>query len=305
MIPVSEFRPIAEAWVGEFDAPEDAYQRLAAASGLTADAWRKRLYSGGLWWTFHELDEHDVDEFLTAANVTHLWYEPPLNAYNAGAVGLRCEDCGDPIEPGNYAPLDLMRPDPSASRWVWDSTKRKPVFRPKNAKVGGRRFRQVDLCGRCATLALLARDPQYRRGRLQPPKRGGRPRLLNEDQLRALYRAYEARGISIGGLARMLHESGKIAGTRAGLYQSILYGWRKLGFELRPIGEQIGRSRHGTDGTKSRKWKRQCKVRFRDGRRCSQFVRRIVTETGSQPASDGLCWNHGCNTRETRQAAAA
>lgn len=85
MIPVSEFRPIVDAWVAEFDAPEDAYQRLATTSGLTADAWRKRLYSNGLWWTFVELDDQDVDDFLTAANITHLWYEPPLLRHRPAA----------------------------------------------------------------------------------------------------------------------------------------------------------------------------------------------------------------------------
>ncbi len=99
MVPAAAVREIAERWLLGFETPEDAYQRLAANSTVQADSWRKRftmtwapgrkrmppgvdgpagvMYPVG-WWADKELRESDVEEFLTAAGLMHLWFEPPL-----------------------------------------------------------------------------------------------------------------------------------------------------------------------------------------------------------------------------------
>src|SRR6185436_6435583 len=109
------------------------------------------------------------DELLTAMGRPELWHElAPVT------VGLKCEDCGGHItDETGYRPLDLFRPDPSAQAGViWDATKGKLVIRPGAARAGGRRFRRVDLCRRCAGEALRIRASKN-------PKVGHKGRLGN------------------------------------------------------------------------------------------------------------------------------
>lgn len=198
-------------------------------------------------------------------------------------MSLLCEDCGKEVAVDDYRPLDLMRPDPSASRWVWDATKQKLVHRPRNAAVGGRRFRVVDLCRRCAGEALRKRSMNsgtvmeggkkraLRTRERLAPKRGGRPRLLDERQLRQLHRLYERHGLSINDLVAALLEGGRVKGTRAGLYQSILYGWRKLKLPLRGTSEAIALAHHRR-GRKPREPQR-CPASTRKGIRCRLFAK--------------------------------
>lgn len=312
MISIATLRPVVEAWASEFDSPEAAYRALSVATGLASDTWRKRFADDPLrgWWRLGAIDEADVDEFLAAAGLTHLWGE----LAGRSDVGLHCEDCGCAITlESGYRPLDLFRPDSSSQQdVVWDATKQKLVVRPGAARSGGRRFRKIDLCRRCAAEALRLRaskNPKIgHKGRLGTlstrdrvaPRRGGRPRLLDEAELRSAYTIYKQQGLSIGELARRLAAT-RDKGTYSGYYQSILYGWRKLGLALRPKGEQIGLSVHGTDGTKSKHHAVRCRERLSGGRRCTQFVRRVVTETGSAPAADGFCWNHGVGSRAARR----
>lgn len=286
MIPVAVLRPIVDEWVGEHESAERAYAVLAAATGLQADTWRKRLsaavYPGprGMWrgwWSYDELDEADADELLTAMGRPELLAE--LSA--APAVGLTCEDCGRRItDETGYRPLDLLRPDPSSQAGViWDATKGKLVVRPGAARAGGRRFRRVDLCRRCAGEALRVRaskSPKVgHRGRLGnlrtrdrvAPLRGGRPRLLDERQLRDLHALYVHEGLSIGDLARSLVSGGKVAGTEKGLYQSMLYGWRRLGLALRPRSEALALAHHRR-GRKPAE-KRRCPATTAKGKPCT------------------------------------
>lgn len=314
VVPVAAVRPLVDRWIALFDSAEDAYRVLEAASRFTADAWRRRLSEEATagqrrgWWSFEDLDVADVDELLVAMGATELWHTE-LAAW-AGLRALRCEDCGKSIEPGNYRSLDLFRPQPGAPGGViWNATAQKWIVRPKAAKAGGRRFRRYDLCRRCAGEALRLRASKNqkvghkgRHGVLSvrdrvPPRRGGRPRLLTDDELRKLHEVYVRTGLSRNELARRLAAS-RSKGTVEGYNQAMLYGWRRLMLPLRPVGEQIGLSRHGTDGTKRRKWKVQCRHRLKSGRRCTQYVRREPTATGSRPAEDGLCWNHANATRE-------
>lgn len=82
-VPIERFRTVVERWIAEFDSAEVAYQALAAAGPLKADAWRFRLSDGtktskGVvsrgWFTYQELPESDVDEFLSLADLNHVWW---------------------------------------------------------------------------------------------------------------------------------------------------------------------------------------------------------------------------------------
>lgn len=161
---------------------------------------------------------------------------------------LACEDCGKEIEPGDYRPLDLFRVDPEAPAQVYDSTKDRMVRRPGHARQGGRRFRVYDLCRRCAAEALRARagTSSTRNGRKHyiptsarvAPKRGGRPRLLTDDELRGLHALYNRAEVSQLELARRLAAS-REKGTESGYHQAMLYGWRRLRLPLRSRSEQM------------------------------------------------------------------
>jgi hypothetical protein len=216
-----------------------------------------------------------------------------------------CEDCGGEVE-ADVEPIDLFRVTPSAMEGrVWDSTKQRWARRPRNARAGGRRVRPWRLCRLCRAQALRARagtstmtngKKRYIRKRERiAPKRGGRPRLLTDRELRAAHTLYMLEKLSIGALADELNAS-REKGTRTGYYQSLLYGWRRLKLPLRDRGQQIAFSRHGTDGTKSKPHKQRCSARVvagaRKGKQCMGFARIVRTDTSSHPAEDGLCWNH-------------
>lgn len=311
MIPIEAFREVAEAWLDEYEDRAAAFELLSRETGIQANSWRRRLsddtYVGRRgtdlalgWYCKPEIEFELVDEFLKAIDGMELWHLPPLDAYAGERPEIICHDCGKVCEPGDYRPLDLMRVVPDAPGG-------------KRARPGGRRFRWYDLCRRCAAVALISRDGTtrvYENGkrkrsgesyRRKPPKRGGRPRLLTDDELRAAHAAYLAHGLSIGELARRLTAS-RSSGSFSGYYSSIRQGWRRLNLSLRDVGEQIGLSKYGTDGTLSRRFKERCRGEVRHGpnrgRRCPQYVRRELTDTGSRPAADGLCWNHAHARRE-------
>lgn len=271
VVPVAALRPLVERWIAMFDTPEDAYQALEAASRFTADAWRKRLtdkvdtfharkrgragqlweydYERRGWWSYEALDVADVDELLTAMGATELWHTE-LAAW-AGLRALRCEDCGKSIEPGDYRPLDLFRPQPGAPGGVvWNATVQKWVVRAKAAKAGGRRFRRYDLCRRCAGEALRARAAKspkvghkgrggvLRRTDRVEPKRGGRPRLLTDEQLHAAHVVYLRGERSMRQLAADLALS-LGTGTAGGYASALYYGWRRLMLPTRSRGEAM------------------------------------------------------------------
>src|SRR5262249_5302548 len=134
-----------------------------------------------------------ADRILTALDRPDALHELPIPDFVPIAPSL-CEDCGGEIEAG-VLPVDLFREDPTSLQdRVWDSTKQRWVRRPGHARAGGKRFRLWHLCRRCR--AEVLRDRAHNaNGRLRTkdrkvPKRGGRPRLLNEEELRAAHRIY-------------------------------------------------------------------------------------------------------------------
>jgi hypothetical protein len=329
-IPSAVFRQVAEGWLARFESLEEACQVLEVNGRVSASGWRKRLidstYAGRVrldgtpgtrqlsWFARPSLTGHEVDEFLVAADAVEMWHLPPLDAYAPKRPQIFCHDCGKPIKPGDCRPLDLFRHVPDAPGGVvWDRTKQQWARRPRNARRGGRRFRWYDLCRRCAGEALRLRSANggsvtehgvkrslRARDRI-PPKRGGRPRLLTDDQLRQAHAVYELHGLSRRQIARRMIDAG-YEGSLQGLEQAMLYGWRRLGLPARPRGVAMAMARFGTDGTKSRRHKVRCSARLTRGEgRCRQYVRRVVTATGSHPAEDGLCWNHANPRKEVMQ----
>lgn len=236
-----------------------------------------------------------ADRILTALDRPHALLEPDY----VPPSSTTCEDCGKEIEPG-VMPIDLFREVPEAMEGrVWNKTTGKWVRRPGRARAGGRRFRPWNLCRACRAAAIRERavrgNSNGRGKRLKtsdriPPRRGGRPRLLTDDELRSAYRIYVETGLSRREIAKRLHER-REKGTLQGYEQALLYGWRRLGFKLRDRGTQIAISRHGAGVD----WrppvrKQRCKKRLRNGRRCTQWVRHDGHD-------DGLCWNHAMQER--------
>lgn len=166
MTRAAAFKKVVDEWF-ELQGIEPALAILSTASGVAPDTWRKRVWlrtwSKGqlLSWRRNPSIEQ-IDEFLVAAGLTHLWHEQPLMGTRKKIV-LRCEDCGIKLGPDNYKPLDLFRPQHGSSgKFVWDATKQKWVRRPaqgpkKRARRNGRRFRVYDLCRKCAGEALRQR----------------------------------------------------------------------------------------------------------------------------------------------------
>lgn len=306
MIPAEDYSAIIRPEIDRLGGLSEFARAVARGGGGSEDAVLRRTYEV-LKGRQETISLRLADRTLTAIGRQDALDEllgPPETDLHYERVGF-CEDCGGKIEEGVW-PIDLMRPDPLAMEGrIWDSTKRRWVRRPRNAAAGGRRFRLWSLCRLCRANALRGRagtatsengKKRYIRTHERvPPKRGGRPRLLSDSELRAAYTIYAREKLSIGELADRLSET-REQGTRTGYYQSLLYGWRRLKLPLRDRGQQIAYSRHGTDGTKSKHWKQRCSARVRwgerKGKRCRLFVRIIRTETGSHPAEDGLCWDH-------------
>ncbi len=239
-----------------------------------------------------------LDRVLTALDMTDRWTRPPfleaadreiaaagpmppdpsLPPVESGRVEpvvpvLRvCEDCGGEVEPG-VEPIGLFRPIPGAPRG-------------KNARPGGRRWREWVLCRRCRGEALRRRAMSgtvmeagvkrtLRTRERVAPKKGGRPRLMSDAELRVTHLLYEKRKLSVLAVAQLLAEQ-RPAGTVGGYASALHYGWKRLGLATRPRGVAMAMSRFGTDGTKTKPQKRRCvaavKRGVRRGKRCRQWA---------------------------------
>jgi hypothetical protein len=195
-----------------------------------------------------------------------------------------CADCGGEVEPG-VEPIGLFRPVPDAPAG-------------KSQRAGGRRWREYDLCRRCRAEALRQRAARggtvMEAGRKRclstrervPPKKGGRPRLLSDDELRAAHRLYKHRGLSIPDLARALAEQ-RTHGSFGGYSYALFAGWRRLGLQTRERGKAVALARFGTDGTKSKPRKLRCEARVKRGPRKGQRCR-CYAMRGSR-----FCTDHG------------
>ncbi len=214
----------------------------ALAAELAASGYFTRSGAERMIWSVRAGDRVAVgngllDRVLTALDMTDRWTYPPfLEAADReiAAAGLppaplvrpvrRCEDCGGEVEPG-VEPLGLFRPDPGAPRG-------------KNARPGGRRWREWLLCRRCRGEALRRRamsgtvmEAGVKRV-LRPrervaPKKGGRPRLLSDAELRVAHLLYEWRKLSVLAVAQLLAEKRPGRGTVGGYASALHYGWKR------------------------------------------------------------------------------
>jgi hypothetical protein len=87
-IPVARFRPIVEDWISRQASLEVALELLMAASGKTSRSWRRNLSAVGNrdsrdygWWGREYLTVAQVDQFLAAADLVHLWYTELADLY--------------------------------------------------------------------------------------------------------------------------------------------------------------------------------------------------------------------------------
>jgi hypothetical protein len=224
MIPVAVFRPIVDAWLAEFDTPEDAYQLLATNGAIAADSWRKRFtdltYVSRTgadrplgWWSKDELDERDVDEFLTAAELTHLWWATLADYTDAAADtetahehDTTCAQCGRVIDWTTGEDLavrvELGQTVNVRRTWTW-WTLCAPCY-----AVGSPRVRKPDCTG----------------------KTGGR---IPDDELLELYRAYCHDKTGLNALverSRIVQRHGYPTASAAAM--SIAGSWRSWGWPM-------------------------------------------------------------------------
>jgi hypothetical protein len=142
VVPVSALRPIVDAWVAEFDAPEDALHALATRSDRGASSWRKRLceteYADGTrgWWAEHELHADSVDELIAAMGMPELWHT----------------DLAPWDEPRNPRPLRLGR-EP-AFLGLPRAKRRRVKARNSNAKLSQEQIRAAYVLYRDGGLSL-------------------------------------------------------------------------------------------------------------------------------------------------------
>lgn len=275
-------------------------ERLEAAGQGKAEAWKRRLPvfihgrvrdKKGRVYEQAGVSVDLVDRLLTGLELFHEWtetlapYLPPLPPPEPVVIPDRvfCEDCGKgPLAEGEYRILDLIRPDPNSTSWIWNATHKRWIYRPKSARPGGRRFRKWTLCRFCA--AEVLRKRAHRNGQVKEngvkralkrteriaPKRGGRPPLLDEHDLRRLHAIYIATGCSMLDLAKQLAE--QRGRTVLAYQQRMRYGWERLGLNVRPRNEQIRLSLHRRGFIPPPPSKR-CAGTRTNGKRCTQRTR--------------------------------
>lgn len=282
LIPAADFLAVIPEIAAEGGISALAHRVAAAGIGYAGVERRLRALIAG---EQQAISVALADRILSALDRPHALFA--LEPDYVPASEVVCEDCGEEIE-DDVMPIDLFREEPTALEGrVWNKTVGKWVYRPKRARAGGRRFRAWHLCRRCRAEVLRERahkaDGRGLRARDRiAPKRGGRPRLLSDDELRSAHRAYVEVGLSRREIARRLAES-REKGTQAGYEQSLLYGWRRLGLKLRDKGAQVAISRHGASVDWQPHRKQRCK-------RCKGWVWKEATQ-------ERLCWNHAMQER--------
>ena len=261
---------------------ESAARRIGAITSNKAYKGRNGKLKHQEWVAFDT-----VDRLLTGLGILDWHMElapsPDLDAELLAeahvAATQECEDCGGDIEEG-VEPIDLFRHEPDAPAG-------------KRRRAGGRRFRLWHLCRRCRAAAIRKRagTTSGRTHKYIPtnariaPKRGGRPPLLTDEEIRAAYSRYLESGLSRRALAKLLWEERGV-GSWHGHDYALLAGWRRMQLPLREAGVPYYQKRHPTIPCAA------TGVYSFDP--CRQWVRLI----DGKPAEDGLCWNHAHNTKK-------
>jgi hypothetical protein len=100
-----------------------------------------------------------------------------------------------------------------------------------------------------------------------PPRKAGRPPLLNDDELRSAYAIYQEGGLSMNDLATSLATS-RPTGTWRGYFHCIRNGWQRLGLPLRPKHAAQAMAHHRR-GRVPREKNVPCDAVKRDGTPCT------------------------------------
>ncbi len=233
MVPAAAVREIAERWLLGFETPEDGYQRLAANSTVQADSWRKRfgmtwapgrkrlppgvegpgvMYPAG-WWAQKELRESYVDEFLTAAGLMHLWFEPPLGKPVSEIrpsdedFDATCAVCGAISDWSSSVAgvrVELRRPRKWGEWWSW--------------------------CACCAADELPI-----------PKLASGNRRWIPDEELRRLYKLYVRESVGVDGIAAPIWRRYGFASGKSCVV-ALIHAWRAQGVPLRSRSESKRRN---------------------------------------------------------------
>lgn len=219
LIPVDRFRPIVERWLAQFENAEEGFRVLEASSPIRADTWRRRLSEDTYpsrrtgselvrgWFAMIRLDIADVDEFLTAADLTDLWHTElrdlfPEGRESAEDFDARCAVCDRWIDwegkPWSGVRVELKRP----RKWMeWWS-----------------------VCAFCVARCYT------------PPRRPGCTGLFNslipEAAALDLYRRYLDDEIGIGLLADEVWKRFGFASAKSCAI-SITHAWQRDGWPMR------------------------------------------------------------------------
>lgn len=83
IVPPERFLPIVDRFLASFDYPARAHYFLSSNSARHKETWGRLLRD----WRAHNeaLPFTEVDEFLTAAHLTHLWWVELADIYEAAA----------------------------------------------------------------------------------------------------------------------------------------------------------------------------------------------------------------------------
>lgn len=164
----------------------------------------------------------EADRLLVAAEAEHLWRtDERLRPFAVESTRrFRCQGCrrAKPVQV-----VELFLPGRTAQRgnggFKNGSRKR---------RAGTWRYRSFLFCDDCAAEKLAPRGGVA-------PKRGGRPRLFTDAQLRAAHVIYEREQLSMNDLSVLLSTQGQ--GTQGGVVSALHYGWKRLGLKQRAKAE--------------------------------------------------------------------
>jgi hypothetical protein len=218
LVPTDRIWPIVKGWIAEHEDLEHALQRLEANSPIQADTWRRRLsnetYVGKSgselargWFARLEVEAEKVDEFLTAADLTDLWYSelrdllPIEERVTDEEFDETCAVCGRWI--------DFARGD-------------------RGVRVELKRPRKWTQWWSICSLCLVEKYPARGFGQLEL------------ETLKMLYRRYIEQDVGIGELGEWYFRSVETTfkDGRA-CASSIRQGWTRNGWPLRRRGLQV------------------------------------------------------------------
>lgn len=221
MVPGAVVAQVAEEWLRSFAVREEAFVLLGAATDTPPDTWRKRLSyatyknrTGTLgnhgWYGQESVADEKVDEFLSAAGLTHLWHVEPLVEYapqyqmSEEDFAATCADCGT---------------------WIDWRQKGAGVTVEIGQMVNVRRsWRWFSLCPRCASFRLPLAEPAK-------DVVGRRNRKIPNDAAHKLYLEYLS-GIGLKMMCERHYARFGYANANS-MVTSLIQLWGRAGWPMR------------------------------------------------------------------------